>query len=76
MGADQHLFLAGEEGRDVRDERFLVEVVLDDARDEIIHHLVIGEAGAEALAADGWMVVVSGRRKDALDAVRLWSQCS
>src|SRR5690242_21014526 len=29
----------------------------------------IGEAGAERLAADGWMVVVSGRRKDALDAV-------
>src|SRR5260370_20428120 len=29
----------------------------------------IGEAGAEALAADGWMVVVSGRRKDALDVV-------
>src|SRR5258706_839276 len=29
----------------------------------------IGEAGAEALAADGWIVVVSGRRKDALDAV-------
>src|SRR6476469_5320613 len=29
----------------------------------------IGEAGAEALAADGWTVVVSGRRKDALDTV-------
>ena len=29
----------------------------------------IGESGAEALAADGWTVVVSGRRKDALDAV-------
>jgi NADP-dependent 3-hydroxy acid dehydrogenase YdfG len=29
----------------------------------------IGEAGAVALAADGWNVVVSGRRKDALDAV-------
>jgi NAD(P)-dependent dehydrogenase (short-subunit alcohol dehydrogenase family) len=29
----------------------------------------IGEAGAEALAADGWIVVVSGRRSDALDAV-------
>jgi NADP-dependent 3-hydroxy acid dehydrogenase YdfG len=29
----------------------------------------IGEAGAEALAADGWTVVVSGRRQDALDAV-------
>ena len=29
----------------------------------------IGEAGAIALAADGWTVVVSGRRKDALDAV-------
>lgn len=29
----------------------------------------IGEAGAEALAADGWIVVVSGRRKDALDKV-------
>jgi NADP-dependent 3-hydroxy acid dehydrogenase YdfG len=29
----------------------------------------IGEAGAGALAADGWTVVVSGRRKDALDAV-------
>ena len=29
----------------------------------------IGEAGAEALAADGWIVVVSGRRRDALDAV-------
>jgi NADP-dependent 3-hydroxy acid dehydrogenase YdfG len=29
----------------------------------------IGEAGAEALARDGWTVVVSGRRKDALDAV-------
>ena len=28
----------------------------------------IGEAGAEALAADGWIVVVSGRRQDALDA--------
>jgi NADP-dependent 3-hydroxy acid dehydrogenase YdfG len=29
----------------------------------------IGEAGAESLAADGWSVVVSGRRKDALDGV-------
>ena len=29
----------------------------------------IGEAGAEALAADGWTVVLSGRRKDALDVV-------
>lgn len=29
----------------------------------------IGEAGAKALAADGWTVVGSGRRKDALDAV-------
>ena len=29
----------------------------------------IGEAGAEALAADGWTVVVSGRRKDALEQV-------
>ena len=29
----------------------------------------IGEAGAVALAADGWTVVVSGRRMDALDAV-------
>jgi NADP-dependent 3-hydroxy acid dehydrogenase YdfG len=29
----------------------------------------IGEAGAEALAAQGWTVVVSGRRNDALDAV-------
>jgi NADP-dependent 3-hydroxy acid dehydrogenase YdfG len=29
----------------------------------------IGEAGAEALAADGWTVVVSGRRKEPLDAV-------
>lgn len=29
----------------------------------------IGEAGAQALAADGWTVVVSGRRMDALDAV-------
>jgi NADP-dependent 3-hydroxy acid dehydrogenase YdfG len=29
----------------------------------------IGQAGAEALAADNWTVIVSGRRKDALDAV-------
>src|SRR3954454_20363226 len=29
----------------------------------------IGEAGALALAAEGWTVVVSGRRKAALDAV-------
>ena len=29
----------------------------------------IGEAGAEALAADGWIVVVSGRRKEELDRV-------
>jgi len=29
----------------------------------------IGEAGAEALAADGWSVVVSGRRKATLDEV-------
>src|ERR1700691_906355 len=29
----------------------------------------IGEAGAVALAADGWTVVVSGRRKDALEDV-------
>jgi NADP-dependent 3-hydroxy acid dehydrogenase YdfG len=29
----------------------------------------IGEAGAEALAADGWTVVISGRRQDALDSV-------
>jgi NADP-dependent 3-hydroxy acid dehydrogenase YdfG len=29
----------------------------------------IGQAGAEALAADGWTVIISGRRKDALDGV-------
>jgi NADP-dependent 3-hydroxy acid dehydrogenase YdfG len=29
----------------------------------------IGEAGAEALAADGWTVVVSGRRKESLEQV-------
>jgi NADP-dependent 3-hydroxy acid dehydrogenase YdfG len=29
----------------------------------------IGEAGAEALAADGWTVIVSGRRKEELDRV-------
>ena len=29
----------------------------------------IGEAGAEALAADGFIVVISGRRSEALDAV-------
>ena len=29
----------------------------------------IGEAGAESLAADGWTVVVSGRRKAPLDSV-------
>ena len=29
----------------------------------------IGESGAEFLAADGWTVVVSGRRKDALETV-------
>src|SRR3954469_20660083 len=29
----------------------------------------IGESGAEFLAADGWIVVVSGRRKDARDKV-------
>lgn len=29
----------------------------------------IGQAGAEALAADGWRVIVSGRRAEALDAV-------
>jgi NADP-dependent 3-hydroxy acid dehydrogenase YdfG len=29
----------------------------------------IGEAGALALAADGWTVIVSGRRKAALDAL-------
>jgi NADP-dependent 3-hydroxy acid dehydrogenase YdfG len=29
----------------------------------------IGEAGAESLAAGGWTVVVSGRRKEALDSV-------
>src|SRR6476619_7358240 len=29
----------------------------------------IGEAGAEHLAADGWIVVVSGRRKAELDRV-------
>jgi NADP-dependent 3-hydroxy acid dehydrogenase YdfG len=29
----------------------------------------IGEAGAVALAADGWTIVVSGRRKEAIDAV-------
>src|SRR5215471_1232117 len=29
----------------------------------------IGEAGAEALATDGWTVIVSGRRKGPLDAV-------
>ena len=29
----------------------------------------IGQAGAEALAADNWTVVLSGRRRDALDAV-------
>jgi len=28
-----------------------------------------GKAGAESLAAEGWTVVVSGRRKAALDAV-------
>jgi NADP-dependent 3-hydroxy acid dehydrogenase YdfG len=29
----------------------------------------IGEAGAQALAADGFIVVISGRRKEALDSV-------
>jgi NADP-dependent 3-hydroxy acid dehydrogenase YdfG len=29
----------------------------------------IGEAGAEALAADGFIVVISGRRRESLDAV-------
>jgi NADP-dependent 3-hydroxy acid dehydrogenase YdfG len=29
----------------------------------------IGEAGAQALAADGWLVVVSGRRQETLDGV-------
>ena len=29
----------------------------------------IGQAGAEALAADGWTVIISGRRQEALDAV-------
>lgn len=29
----------------------------------------IGQAGAEALAADGWTVAISGRRKDALESV-------
>jgi NADP-dependent 3-hydroxy acid dehydrogenase YdfG len=29
----------------------------------------IGEAGAEALAADGFIVVISGRRREALDSV-------
>ncbi|HWV95952.1 MAG TPA: SDR family oxidoreductase [Xanthobacteraceae bacterium] len=29
----------------------------------------IGQAGAEALAADGWTVILSGRRRDALDTV-------
>jgi NADP-dependent 3-hydroxy acid dehydrogenase YdfG len=29
----------------------------------------IGQAGAESLAADGWTVVISGRRKDVLDTV-------
>lgn len=29
----------------------------------------IGEAGALALAADGWTVIVSGRRKAALETV-------
>lgn len=29
----------------------------------------IGQAGAEALAADGWTVVISGRRQDALEGV-------
>ena len=29
----------------------------------------IGESGAECLAADGWTVVVSGRRKQELDRV-------
>src|SRR5258708_10673914 len=29
----------------------------------------IGEGGAEALAAEGWTVVVSGRRQDALNSV-------
>ena len=29
----------------------------------------IGEAGAEALAGDGWTVMVSGRRQDALNSV-------
>jgi len=28
----------------------------------------IGQAGAESLAADGWTVVISGRRLDALAA--------
>ena len=27
----------------------------------------IGESGAEFLAADGWIVVISGRRKEELD---------
>ena len=40
-------FLAGEVGRHVRQDRVLVEVVLDDARDEIIHDLVVGHAGAD-----------------------------
>ena len=30
----------------------------------------IGESGAEFLAADGWTVVISGRRKEELDKRR------
>ncbi len=43
------LFLAREIRRHVRQDRFLIEVILNHLRHEVVHHLVIRDAGADGV---------------------------
>ena len=43
------LRFTGKEGADILQDGLLAEVILDDLRDEVIDHLVVGDSGANAI---------------------------